>query len=64
MLVKKEIAEERYNICKACPRLTGIKLCSICNCVMPIKVKFAQASCPAGKWQSTDKIQNDNYDIS
>lgn len=63
MLVKKEIAEERYTICKSCPRLTALSLCSICNCIMPIKVKFATVSCPAGKWPASDATQNDNYDI-
>lgn len=52
IIVVKEIAEERYQICKGCPRLTGLRLCSICNCIMPVKVKFARASCPAGKWSA------------
>lgn len=50
MFVKTEIAEERLRICKSCPRLTSIELCSICNCIMPIKVKIAKASCPLNKW--------------
>lgn len=65
IILVKELAEERYSICKSCPRLTGLKICSICNCIMPIKVKFAKASCPAGKWLSVDdpdKTTNQTYD--
>lgn len=54
VIVQKEIAEERYQICKGCPRLTNLRLCSICNCIMPVKVKFARVSCPAGKWKAVD----------
>lgn len=57
-IVHKEIAQQRYNTCKSCPRLTSLKLCNICNCVMPVKVKFAQADCPAGKWKS---VTDENY---
>lgn len=48
--VAKSVAEERYAICKYCPRFTAMKICGICNCIMPLKVKFAKAACPAGKW--------------
>jgi len=65
MLVIKSIAEERFGICKNCPRLTSLKICNICNCVMPIKVKFAKAACPAGKWNAIkdeSKYQTELYD--
>ncbi len=65
LLVNKTIAQQRYDICKSCPRFTKLKICSICNCIMPIKVKFAVADCPAGKWKSTldqQNLQTDPYD--
>ena len=59
ILVQKHIAQQRYDICKTCPRFTELKLCSVCNCVMPIKVKFAYADCPLGRWKiNTDKDQH------
>lgn len=45
------VIENRLKICKACPEL--IKLtsqCKKCGCVMPLKVKLAEAVCPIGKW--------------
>lgn len=63
MIVKKEIAQDRYEICISCPRINSLKICTICNCIMPIKVKFAKASCPAGKWPSVDKIQENDYNL-
>lgn len=65
LLVQKTVAQSRYDICKECPRLTALKLCNICNCIMPVKVKFALAVCPAGKWKSVtdhDKVQTDAYE--
>lgn len=64
ILVLKDLAQERYNICKSCPRLNSVKICTICNCVMPVKVKFAVASCPAGKWPAvtdTEKTSTTAY---
>ena len=49
--VTEEIANERFEICKACPQL--IKLtnqCKKCGCLMHAKTKLPNASCPIGKW--------------
>ena len=54
--VSDEIAEERFNICKACPNLIPVtNQCSICKCFMSQKVKLSNASCPIGKW---GKVEN------
>ena len=45
-LVPDHIAEERMNICKACPNLTEWNRCSECGCFMTLKTKLAVASCP------------------
>jgi hypothetical protein len=52
LIAKKEIAQERYNICKVCESFTAAKLCKECNCFMPVKVKLAHAWCPKTKWLS------------
>lgn len=64
-IVKQEIAQQRYEICKQCPRLTVLKICSFCNCIMPVKVKFAIADCPAGRWPAvtdTNLYQSEAYE--
>jgi hypothetical protein len=51
--VETTIAEERYEICSACPEL--IKLtgqCKNCGCLMQHKVKLPNAFCPLDKWQA------------
>lgn len=52
LIAKKEIAQARYDICKTCEHFTATKLCSECNCFMPVKVKIAHAWCPKLKWLS------------
>ena len=63
MIAQKTIAQQRYEICKSCPRFTAMRICTLCNCIMPIKVKFAKASCPAGKWQLVNQTQQDDYTL-
>ena len=49
-----EIAEQRFDVCKACPELIRItKQCKKCGCFMNLKVKLAAAACPIGKWEAT-----------
>lgn len=49
-LANKELQEKRYNICKSCESFTVLTTCRECNCIMPIKVKLTNATCPKGKW--------------
>lgn len=58
LIAKKEIAQARFDICKQCPRLSERNICNFCNCYMPIKVKFARASCPANKWVDVSKKED------
>lgn len=45
------IANNRYEICKACPELIKItKQCKQCGCFMAAKTKLEHAVCPIGKW--------------
>jgi hypothetical protein len=56
--VPKEVAQERYNMCKGCPFLLPTTQCSKCGCFMKAKVKLTHAECPVGNWgkfiQGTD----------
>jgi hypothetical protein len=49
-LASSEIQETRYNLCKSCPSFTALKTCSECGCIMPLKIKIANVSCPLDKW--------------
>ena len=51
MFVDKDIAQERYDICKSCDRFLKLtKQCEVCACFMNFKVKFKDTECPLGKW--------------
>jgi rRNA maturation protein Nop10 len=41
---------ERLNICRKCEHYTKFERCSLCGCVMPLKVALAHATCPIDKW--------------
>lgn len=48
---EEELAKDRLDICKACPEFFELtKQCSKCGCVMPLKVKLKEATCPINKW--------------
>jgi hypothetical protein len=56
--VTEIIAEERLNICKACPEyIKSTHQCKKCGCIMNLKVKLANANCPIKKWDSVDPQQ-------
>jgi len=60
-ITTQEEAERRWEICKGCPFLkydeanpdTGKKdgRCTHCGCFMNVKVHYAVAECPIGKWK-------------
>ena len=54
VLVSKDIVVERYSICEQCPNLTEAGRCTECGCFMTRKVNLEVASCPIGKWDSTN----------
>lgn len=59
--VEGEVAENRFEICKACPEyIKSTHQCKECGCIMNLKVKLPNASCPLGKWDSVElKIKED-----
>ena len=61
VIASQEEAERRWGICKTCPELlydetnpdTNKKdgRCPLCGCFMNVKVHYAVAECPLGKWK-------------
>jgi len=61
VITTQKEAERRWNICLKCPNLkydetnpdTNKKdgRCSHCACFMNVKVHYASAECPVGKWK-------------
>jgi hypothetical protein len=50
--VETEIAEKRLDICKACPKyISATHQCKECGCIMNLKTKLPNASCPLHKWE-------------
>lgn len=52
--VQTEIADERFAICKACPKLLPTGNCKECGCFMSAKVKLPNAWCPLHKWEAIE----------
>lgn len=44
-----EVQQKRYNICLSCDKLV-FGVCTECKCVMKLKTKLKNSSCPLGKW--------------
>ena len=49
LLLDKDEAKKRWEICKPCPFLVNTQ-CLECGCFMNIKVNFAASKCPIKKW--------------
>jgi hypothetical protein len=55
--VSADVSKERINICLGCDRLfKPTNQCKECGCVMTWKTQLPHASCPLGKWSSTDAV--------
>lgn len=49
--VEESISKQRLDICNGCPELISLtKQCKQCGCIMPLKTKLLQATCPLSKW--------------
>lgn len=48
----EEIAKKRIAICveNKCGKFTTKKICKVCGCYMPAKVRSLQSQCPLKKW--------------
>jgi hypothetical protein len=41
---------QRMDICGSCEKLSVLKFCKECHCLMPVKTYLSFAECPLGKW--------------
>jgi hypothetical protein len=49
--VETEVAEKRLSICEGCTKFIKLSTqCKECGCIMKMKTKLPNASCPLGKW--------------
>lgn len=49
--ITRDIRDERYEVCKKCPRLfKPTKTCKECGCFMAAKTWLKDATCPLDKW--------------
>ena len=47
------MAKERMDICNTCPEKTemlGQTVCGVCHCLLQLKTRSTDSSCPLGKW--------------
>lgn len=57
--VNENIEKERYDLCKSCEQFSEtLKLCMVCKCFMPGKVKIGFSSCPLDKWHEIKPENN------
>lgn len=54
--LKKEVSNQRYEICNSCDKLNSAKFCTECGCFMPLKTRLPGVDCPLGKWSPSDQI--------
>lgn len=49
--VSEDVAASRLAVCKLCPEyLKATSQCKKCGCLMALKTKLNNATCPVGKW--------------
>jgi Family of unknown function (DUF6171) len=49
--VSEEESEARFSICKECPfYIKATHQCKKCGCIMNLKTKLLEATCPEHKW--------------
>jgi hypothetical protein len=49
--VETIVAEKRLSICETCPNfIKSTTQCKECGCIMKLKAKLPNASCPINKW--------------
>jgi hypothetical protein len=51
LITSNEVQEQRLRICGKCPYQNKLKICSVCKCVVPAKVKIKDTRCPLGLWR-------------
>lgn len=49
VLASKEVVQERNSICSSCENYK-FGICSLCGCVVELKIRFVAVQCPVKKW--------------
>lgn len=63
MFASIEESQKRLELCKSCENyIPSITMCSICHCIMPLKTKIADLSCPIGKWDRASETESAQED--
>ena len=47
LLIRKAICDPCIN---KSTNIAGIDMCSLCGCLLAVKMRLASAKCPIGKW--------------
>jgi hypothetical protein len=43
-------AKSRLTVCGRCEYYSIFRVCKVCKCFMPLKVRVSGAECPEDKW--------------
>ena len=46
----EELAKRRIKICVSCKEFNKRKMCNLCHCYMPAKVRSKKSKCVVNKW--------------
>lgn len=57
VLADDHVTRVRLSRCERCPHAEDNQ-CSLCTCVIPLKVIMATESCPAGRWDRQTKFSS------
>lgn len=50
-MISNDQITKRYDACKSCTNFNNVvKVCKICMCFMPAKIRLERATCPVGLW--------------
>lgn len=53
----EELQKRRYEVCLSCPdRVEETDRCGICKCLLKLKTRVPEASCPASHWSEVKKV--------
>jgi hypothetical protein len=51
-IAPKEVSDMRKKVCMRCPYYHEVAgACTVCKCLVALKTKLSEASCPTGRWQ-------------
>ena len=63
LIVDRNTRQYRSDICKRCSHKTKIGRCSVCGCIINIKILFPEERCPLTYWNVSKKKLCQNQQI-